>query len=114
MQDNQKNRNFVEKYAKIYCKFYKLKYKKIKFIYTKKKLAKYEKKYNYKHSKPDKSAGITLPDEKIIYVNFKNNKTRKFLQDTIAHELVHIAAKKLSHGRIFEIVIQSALKNCRK
>jgi hypothetical protein len=110
LENNKKNRLLVKIYAKTYCNLLDLKFGKIRFVYSKKKFHKLLKKYGYKKHKLSKYYGVTMQKERIVFINLKDHKTNKKLKDTIAHELLHIAIRKLKHGKLFQSITNTVVR----
>lgn len=55
--------------------------------------------------------GVSYMQHNTIFVNVKKIPDQKALDDTIAHELVHLRFPYLSHGRRFNKIVRQVLKD---
>jgi len=106
MRNSRNNRLVCSLILSEYCKFLELK-DIPKLIFYKKdilKLPYQDRKGGSNHKKMD---GCYYSDSNVIYININNHRTRKALQDTIIHELVHkVTNCALPHGEIFDNIIE--------
>jgi predicted metal-dependent hydrolase len=54
--------------------------------------------------------GVSYMQHNLVFINVKKIPDEKALDDTIAHELVHLRFKYLSHGRRFNKLVRQVLK----
>lgn len=54
--------------------------------------------------------GVSYMQHNLIFINVKKIPDEKALDDTIAHELVHLRFPYLSHGRRFNKLVRQVLK----
>ena len=54
--------------------------------------------------------GVSYLQHNVVFINVKKIPDEKALDDTIAHELVHLRFKYLSHGRRFNKMVRQVLK----
>ena len=54
--------------------------------------------------------GVSYMQHNLIFINVKKIPDEKTLDDTIAHELVHLRFPYLSHGRQFNKLVSQVLK----
>ena len=53
--------------------------------------------------------GIAYLQHNIIFINVRKIPTKKILENTIVHELIHMRFPYLAHGRRFDKLVQNAL-----
>jgi hypothetical protein len=54
--------------------------------------------------------GVSYMQHNLVFINVKKIPDEKSLDDTIAHELVHLRFPYLSHGRRFNKLVRQVLK----
>jgi hypothetical protein len=54
--------------------------------------------------------GVSYMQHNLVFINVKKIPDEKVLDDTIAHELVHLRFPYLSHGRRFNKLVRQVLK----
>lgn len=54
--------------------------------------------------------GVSYMQHNLVFINVKKIPDEKSLDDTIAHELVHLRFPYLSHGRRFNKIVRQVLK----
>jgi predicted SprT family Zn-dependent metalloprotease len=54
--------------------------------------------------------GVSYMQHNLVFINVKKIPDEKALDDTIAHELVHLRFQYLSHGRRFNKLVRQVLK----
>lgn len=54
--------------------------------------------------------GVSYMQHNLVFINVKKIPDEKTLDDTIAHELVHLRFPYLSHGRRFNKLVRQVLK----
>ncbi len=54
--------------------------------------------------------GVSYMQHNLVFINVKKIPDEKALDDTIAHELVHLRFPYLSHGRRFNKLVRQVLK----